>query len=140
MGGTGLPGLRPRCAEFDMEWWVLSVTSGQPGPGSFRVIQGNALQIRAKYDGAVSGPYPSQAAAQSAAGSRSGGFPGPSIPGNPGAAISLGARDLFHGLDLGNVLLRIGEVLLGIVLVGVGVAKLTGTTNFVASAVKARIP
>lgn len=35
--------------------------------------------------------------------------------------------------------IRIGEVLLGVVLVGIGVAKLTGTTNIVASAVKARI-
>ena len=36
-------------------------------------------------------------------------------------------------------LVRIGEILLGIVLVGVGIAKLTGTTNAVAGLVKARI-
>jgi hypothetical protein len=36
--------------------------------------------------------------------------------------------------------IRIGEVLLGVVLIGVGVAKLTGTTNAVAKLVKARIP
>ena len=35
--------------------------------------------------------------------------------------------------------LRIGEVLLGIVLLGVGVAKLTGTTNAVAKVVRAKI-
>lgn len=35
--------------------------------------------------------------------------------------------------------LRIGEVLLGIVLVGVGLAKLTGTSNAVAKLVKAKI-
>jgi hypothetical protein len=35
--------------------------------------------------------------------------------------------------------IRIGEVLLGIVLLGVGVAKLTGTTNAVAKLVKAKI-
>lgn len=35
--------------------------------------------------------------------------------------------------------IRIGEVLLGVVLLGVGVAKLTGTTNIVASAVKAKL-
>lgn len=35
-------------------------------------------------------------------------------------------------------LIRIGEILLGIVLVGVGVAKLTGNPNVVASAVKAK--
>lgn len=35
--------------------------------------------------------------------------------------------------------IRIGEVLLGIVLIGVGIAKLTGTTNAIANVVKARI-
>lgn len=46
------------------------------------------------------------------------------------------------GLDNNAIqswLIRIGEILLGIVLVAVGVAKLTGTTNIVASAVKAKI-
>jgi hypothetical protein len=36
-------------------------------------------------------------------------------------------------------LLRIGEILLGMILVGVGVAKLTGTTNAVATFAKAKI-
>ena len=36
-------------------------------------------------------------------------------------------------------LIRIGEILLGIVLVGVGVAKLTGTGNFVSGLVKAKV-
>lgn len=35
---------------------------------------------------------------------------------------------------------RIGEVLLGLILIGVGVAKLTGTTNTIAKTVKAVIP
>lgn len=46
------------------------------------------------------------------------------------------------GLSNENItawMVRIGEILLGIVLVGVGIAKLTGTTNVVAKAVKARI-
>lgn len=51
----------------------------------------------------------------------------------------LAGFNVFHGLDLTQVLLQVGEVLLGIVLIAVGVAKLTGTTNLVASAVKARI-
>jgi len=36
-------------------------------------------------------------------------------------------------------MVRIGEIVLGIVLLGVGIAKLTGTTNVVASAVKAKL-
>lgn len=46
------------------------------------------------------------------------------------------------GLTNANItswFIRIGEVLLGIVLLGVGVAKLTGTTNAVAKIVKAKI-
>ena len=62
------------------EWWVLSVTTG-PGPGKFMVIQGTAAAVHAKYDGAVSGPYPNQAAAQAAANTPGGGFPGANIPG-----------------------------------------------------------
>lgn len=56
-----------------------------------------------------------------------------------GEAVVGATTDLFAGTDVGNWLIRIGEILLGIVLIGVGVAKLTGTTNAVSSFVKARI-
>ena len=62
-----------------------------------------------------------------------------SAAGAVGGAIS---KSLFGGLDnkaITTWLIRIGEILLGVVLVGVGVAKLTGTSNVIASAVKARI-
>jgi hypothetical protein len=42
--------------------------------------------------------------------------------------------------ELRSWLIRIGEILLGIVLVGVGIAKLTGSTNAIAGLVKAKIP
>jgi hypothetical protein len=41
--------------------------------------------------------------------------------------------------EIQSWLIRIGEILLGIVLVGVGIAKLTGTTNAVAGLVKAKL-
>ena len=41
--------------------------------------------------------------------------------------------------NLGSWVLRIGEILLGIVLIGVGIAKLTGTTNTIAKLAKAAI-
>lgn len=41
--------------------------------------------------------------------------------------------------DIQSWMIRIGEILLGIVLVGVGIAKLTGTTNAIAGLVKAKI-
>jgi hypothetical protein len=40
-------------------------------------------------------------------------------------------------LDLNNWLIRIGEIVLGVVLVGVGIAKLTGASNVISKAVKA---
>lgn len=48
-------------------------------------------------------------------------------------------EDTFKGLNLGGWVLRVGEILLGLVLIGVGVAKLSGTTNVISKAVKARI-
>lgn len=62
-------------------------------------------------------------------------------------ANTSGATDAAKGALTGGLsddsirswFVRIGEVLLGVVLVGIGVAKLTGTTNIVAQAVKARI-
>ena len=54
------------------------------------------------------------------------------------------AAGITTGLGLSNEnitawMVRIGEILLGIVLVGVGIAKLSGTTNVIASAVKAKL-
>lgn len=57
----------------------------------------------------------------------------------PGAAAK-GAENAFHGLDLGSWFLRIGEILLGIVLVGVGVARITGAQNAISKIVKTRLP
>lgn len=48
--------------------------------------------------------------------------------------------DIFKGLNLGSILLRIGEVLLGIVLIGVGVARITGLQNTVSQVVKTKLP
>lgn len=54
-----------------------------------------------------------------------------------GAAGSVGKtafQDVLKNFPFENWILRIGEILLGIVLIGVGVAKLTGTDNFVMKA------
>jgi len=42
--------------------------------------------------------------------------------------------------EIRSWLIRISEIMLGVVLIGVGLAKLTGTTNAIAKLVKARIP
>jgi hypothetical protein len=49
------------------------------------------------------------------------------------------AHEILGGVDITGWFVRIGEVLLGLVLLGVGVAKLTGSTNVIAKAVKAKL-
>lgn len=56
-----------------------------------------------------------------------------------GDVIQKASDSLFKGLDLNAWFLRIGEALLGIVLIAVGIAKLTGTANVVSKLVKAAI-
>lgn len=113
-----------------MEWWAISEASSSDPNGSWLVIQGTTSAIKAKYDGAAYGPFSTQAAAQAYANK---GGPGPAIPGNPGSAIKKGLGDAVSGLSnsvLGplfqaNIWIRVGEVLLGIVLVAVGIARMT---------------
>lgn len=56
-----------------------------------------------------------------------------------GIGVAKAAQDITHGFNLGNILMRIGEIVLGVVLIGVGVAKLTGAANVVSKAVRMKI-
>lgn len=49
-----------------------------------------------------------------------------------GGVVQGATKDIFKGLDLQGVFLRLGEIILGVVLIGVGVAKLTGVDNTIA--------
>jgi len=62
------------------------------------------------------------------------------ILGQTPVAAAKGAENVFHGLNLSSWFLRIGEILLGIVLVGVGVARITGAQNAVSKIVKTKLP
>jgi len=58
-----------------------------------------------------------------------------------GDAVTGGAiSDPLGKLNLGGWFLRIGEILLGIVLIGVGIARLTGIQNVVSKVAKVAIP
>lgn len=57
-----------------------------------------------------------------------------------GGKVNQVLGDPLGKFNLAAWFLRVGEILLGLILVGVGVAKLTGTTNVVSQLVKARIP
>jgi hypothetical protein len=56
-----------------------------------------------------------------------------------GAAVGGGVTDSIGNFNVGGWFIRIGEILVGIVLLGVGIAKLTGASNAVSNIVKARI-
>ncbi len=55
-------------------------------------------------------------------------------------AAAKGAENAYRGLNLGSWFLRIGEILLGIVLVGVGLARITGAQNAISKIVKTKVP
>lgn len=55
-------------------------------------------------------------------------------------AAAKGAADAIGGFNLGNWFVRIGEILLGIVLIGVGVARITGAQNVISNIAKTKMP
>jgi len=58
-------------------------------------------------------------------------------------ALDIGSQavtDALGGFNVGNWFLRIGEILLGLVLVGVGIARLTGAQNAISKIVKSKVP
>jgi hypothetical protein len=69
--------------------------------------------------------YPTKAAAQKKASAQ-----------NRNVSKSGKGVDIWNGLDLQQLFLRVGEVLLGIVLLGVGIAHLTGVDNAISNAAK----
>jgi hypothetical protein len=60
----------------------------------------------------------------------------------PTAAVGTGSAvaDALGGFNISAWFLRIGEILLGIVLVGVGIARITGAQNAISNIVKTKMP
>lgn len=66
-----------------------------------------------------------------------------SIPAAPNLALPIlknPLTDVLGGINIGSWFLRIGEILLGLVLVGVGLARLTHAQNVISQVVKTRLP
>ena len=135
-----LPGAGP-----SVQWWVIPTTytnsSGQPG-ASYIVVSGTSAQIQAKYGSVpnVLGPYATKADAQAAAqGAVSSGKIGVQKPVNkiPNPVSGLGS--FLARLSQASTWLRVAEVLLGVVLLAVGVARITNAVPIatkIAGAVK----
>lgn len=56
------------------------------------------------------------------------------------AQVAQGVTDPLGRLNLGGWVIRIAEIMLGVVLIGVGIAKLTGATNAIAKIAKVAVP
>jgi hypothetical protein len=129
---------------------VVSAQQGSPADNAWvsngaYTIQGQSWQVDA-------GPFQTKAQAQAW-------HPGPitvndwvtagiagvllgagNVP-SPTQAVAVGSAvaDTLGSFNIGAWFLRIGEILLGIVLVGVGIARITGAQNVVSKIVKAKV-
>lgn len=127
------------------QWWVI-LPPATNKPGAYAIDTGTKAQIEAKYpaNSEVWGPFADRLHAVSAqkqiqanawkgvAGwftMASGG-----VPVTPGVAQT--GVDWYKGLNLAGWLLRVGEIILGVVLIGVGIAKLSGADNVINKAAK----
>lgn len=110
-------------------WWVIpegflgklanAFTVG-PALGVWTTVQGPS-----RPQGAVAGPYATLAEAQDEV-KRLNAGQGYATPGNIAkSGASAVKNDIFGNTDIGHWILRIGEVVLGIVLIAVGVAHVT---------------
>jgi hypothetical protein len=96
------------------------------------------------------GPFSSEQAAKSYYAEHAAANPGWKAPtnwqgavGNLAGDVQSGVKNItdpFKNLNLGAWFIRIGEIALGIVLIGVGVAKLTGASNAISKVAKVVIP
>jgi hypothetical protein len=111
-----------------MSWWVIPEGfAGQLISGLS--LRGPALHVytvkqsSTKPPGAVAGPYTTQAQAQAKADALNQGST--ATPGHIAVAAGEDILTGQTGTNVGNWLLRIGEVLLGLVLIAVGMARIT---------------
>lgn len=127
------------------QWWAVfytegSAASGKNGPGllgadtSFIIVQAassaaarTAAQGQLSMSAAIStvnGPYASQADAESAAGGIQAKAGSEAQSGSlPGGLTAIG--DFFSDLSRASTWIRVGQVVLGLILIAVGVARIT---------------
>lgn len=122
-------------------WWIAREGTLGQIVSSFTLsqitnlsVQWHTVQSATKPNATSQGPFATQALAQAKADSLNSASSG--IAPAASAAASAVQKNLFHGLDLNQALLQLGEIILGIALIAVGVAKLTGADNVIAGAVK----
>ena len=114
-----------------MQWWLIAYLP-LGSAYTYEVFQGTQAQAQAKaslaVNGKVLGPYPSQAAAVAAEKTQPtnpNATPVINLPSVPGIAGVQQIGTFFGSLGQANTWIRVGEVILGLILIAVGVARLT---------------
>ena len=146
------------------QWWIIVESSpsqqatnqllnGYP-PGIPVYFQGTQAQATARANETVKtgstsngpfGPFATKQDAEASWNSNAGnvqhaGTGGPvNVPGSPLQGLAA-IGDFFQRLTQASTWVRVGEVVLGLILLGVAAARITGAQNFLSSAVKARVP
>jgi hypothetical protein len=121
-----------------MEWWVVNQVSrpgGARGPQSTNYV---VVQATNRPTNAVAGPFQTKADAENwqTGANTAGNSPGSVTGGVTDALAKATGIDaigtFFNDLEQGNTWLRIAEGALGIILIAVALAKLTGADNVIA--------
>jgi len=122
-----------------LQWWIIwyntEVSTGKNTGDTYKIISGTQAQAEAQaklaLSGSVAGPYTSQAAALTAAKAGKGSVQQNSNPLSGGASTTgaqnwyAGISNFFQGLTDANTWIRVGQVAVGLVLVAVGLARIT---------------
>jgi hypothetical protein len=118
-------------------WWISRegtvgqiVSSFDPRQLTDLSVQWHVVQDSTKPNATSQGPYPTQAAAQAQADSLNKGESGLA------PAAKAAVTDTVGKVNVGNLILRGAEILLGIVLIAVGLEHITGSENAISKIAK----
>jgi NADH dehydrogenase FAD-containing subunit len=152
-----MPGVAPGGTGAAGAWFVVPVMPGLAsqvtsfltggGHGTYQVVFAAGQQAQ-QYISNGFPHYPTKAEAQQEAQTLTaqakasqtgvGNTPSKAVPNPLGGLAAIG--DFFGRLTEASTWIRIGEAVLGLILIAIGLARITGTANAVASIAKARIP
>jgi len=113
------------------QWWVVNKISRPGGPRGPQQTNYVIEQAASRPINTVAGPYATKAAAQAwqTSANTAGNSPGSAIGGAADAAANAtglsAVGDFFGRLGQANTWIRVAEVILGVVLLAVGIARIT---------------
>jgi hypothetical protein len=107
------------------KWWVINQISRPGGPRGPQQTNYVVVQNATRPVNAVAGPFGTQAQATAwqTSGNTAGNSPGSAVGGATNAALK--SLNPLAGLFQANIWIRVGEVALGLILIAVGIARLT---------------